>query len=173
MGDQLASLEASLMASDKQAGSLQQELASLGNAGPTPPAMKINGRVLNGASTGNLPKGHFYTLTDRAAAAEASQADPAAAEGEDGDSSQQESQTVPTGSADPAQTEQTESVLPVSASAASAASAAQDEGQDPDNEQSPSNGGSGAATQPGARRRFCFLLVLVIQQQHVHGCVKS
>jgi len=44
MGDQLASLEASLQASDKQAGSLQQELASLGNAGPDPPAMKVTNR---------------------------------------------------------------------------------------------------------------------------------
>ena len=201
MGDQLASLEASLLASDKQAGSLQQELASLGNAGPNPPAMKINGRVLNGASTGNLPKGHFYTLTDRAAAAEASQADLAAAEGEGGDSSPQQNQTVPTGSQDPAETEQlTESVSPVSASAASTASAAQDEGQDPDNGQRDSNGngGSSDATQPGARRRFCFLFFFVMSSvafceialagsgcyiklsswdtyccQHVHDCVKS
>ena len=44
MGDQLASLEASLQASDKQAGSLQQELASLGNAGPDPPSMKVTNR---------------------------------------------------------------------------------------------------------------------------------
>lgn len=44
MGDQLASLEASLQASDKQAGSLQQELASLGNARPDPPAMKVTNR---------------------------------------------------------------------------------------------------------------------------------
>ena len=44
MGDQLASLEASLQASDKQAGSLQQELASLGDAGPDPPAMKVTNR---------------------------------------------------------------------------------------------------------------------------------
>ncbi|KAL0025381.1 hypothetical protein WJX79_002338 [Trebouxia sp. C0005] len=82
MGDQLASLEASLQASDKQAGSLQQELASLGNAGPNPPAMKVNGRVLNGASSHNLPQGYYYTLTDAPSAAEASQAAAAAAEGE-------------------------------------------------------------------------------------------
>lgn len=162
MGDQLASLEASLLASDKQAGSLQQELASLGNAGPNPPAMKINGRVLNGASTGNLPKGHFYTLTDRAAAAEASQADPAAAAREGGLLSQQPSQTVPIGSEDSEQTERlTESASPATASAASTASAAQDEGQNPDNGQSPSSGsgGSSDATQPGTQCSFCFLLL--------------
>jgi len=169
MGDQLASLEASLKASDKQAGSLQQELASVGNAGPDPPAMKVtnrssyvntthllqsqlghlhvlalfkaslkvrkarspvnqratssqqdrlreremeamkiacvklvasviaalvfqvNGRVLNGASTHNLPQGYYYTLTDAPPAAEASQAAAAAAEGEGGISAQPQS----------------------------------------------------------------------------------
>ncbi|KAL0050825.1 hypothetical protein WJX82_007862 [Trebouxia sp. C0006] len=88
MGDQLASLEASLQASDKQAGSLQQELASLGNARPDPPAMKVNGRVLNGASTHNLPQGYYYTLTDAPPAAEASQAAAAAAGGQGGTSAQ-------------------------------------------------------------------------------------
>ncbi|DBA77152.1 TPA: hypothetical protein ACH3X1_009725 [Trebouxia sp. C0004] len=86
MGDQLASLEASLQASDKQAGSLQQELASLGDAGPDPPAMKVNGRILNGASTHNLPQGYYFTLTDAPVAAEAFQA--AAADGGGGISAQ-------------------------------------------------------------------------------------
>lgn len=88
MGDQLASLEASLQASDKQAGSLQQELASSGNTGSDPPIMKVNGRVLNGASTHNLPQGYYYTLTDAPLTAEASQAAAAAAGGEGGVSAQ-------------------------------------------------------------------------------------
>ena len=84
MGDQLTSLEASLKASDKQASSLQQELASFGNTGPQP--MKINGKDLNGASTSSLPKGYYYRLADMPPAVEASQ--EAALTPENGDSTE-------------------------------------------------------------------------------------
>jgi len=62
MGDQLASLEASLQASDNQAGSLQQELASLGNAGPDPPAMKVTNRSSSASPTYFLQSqlGHLH-----------------------------------------------------------------------------------------------------------------
>ena len=70
MGDQLASLEASLKASDAQAGSLRQELASSGNG---PPVFKVNGRELNGSTSANLPKGYYYTLADLAPAGKAAQ----------------------------------------------------------------------------------------------------
>jgi len=64
MGDQLASLEASLKASDKQAGSLQQELASVGNAGPDPPAMKVTNRSSYVNTTHLLQPqlGHLHVL---------------------------------------------------------------------------------------------------------------
>ena len=66
MGDQLASLEASLQASDSQAGSLQQELASLGNAGPDPPAMKVTNRSVCASPTyllqSQLAQLHFPAL---------------------------------------------------------------------------------------------------------------
>ena len=52
---------------------------------------QVNGRVLNGASTHNLPQGYYYTLTDAPPAAEASQAAAAAAEGEGGISAQPQS----------------------------------------------------------------------------------
>ncbi len=52
---------------------------------------QVNGRVLNGASTHNLPQGYYYTLTDAPSAAEASQAAAAAAEGEGGTSAQPQS----------------------------------------------------------------------------------
>ena len=71
MGDQLASLEASLKASDAQAGNLRQELASLGpddSAG-----LRVNGQALNGSSVVNLPKGYYYTLADAAPAEDAAQ----------------------------------------------------------------------------------------------------
>lgn len=66
MGDQLASLEASLKASDAQAGTLQQQLASLSNTGPQ--AFKVNGQHMNGSASPNLPKGYYYTLADLAPA---------------------------------------------------------------------------------------------------------
>lgn len=66
MGAQLASLEASLKASDAQAGNLQQQLASLGNTGPQ--AFKVNGQHMNGSASPNLPKGYYYTLADLAPA---------------------------------------------------------------------------------------------------------
>ena len=64
MGDQLASLEASLQASDSQAGSLQQELASLGNAGPDPPAMKVINRscCVNKPCLLQVQLGHLHIL---------------------------------------------------------------------------------------------------------------
>lgn len=49
---------------------------------------QVNGRVLNGASTHNLPQGYYYTLTDAPPAAEASQAAAAAAGGQGGTSAQ-------------------------------------------------------------------------------------
>ena len=71
MGAQLTSLEASLKASDAQAGSLRQELASLGNSGP--PTFKVNGTEMNGSASANLPKGYYYTLADQAPASAAAQ----------------------------------------------------------------------------------------------------
>lgn len=70
MSEQLASLEASLTASDAQAGSLRQELASFGNG---PPTFKVNGTQMNGSASANLPKGYFYTLADLAPAGAAAQ----------------------------------------------------------------------------------------------------
>ena len=70
MSEQLASLEASLMASDAQAGSLRQELASLSNG---PPTFKVNGTGLNGGASANLPKGYYYTLADLSPAGPAAQ----------------------------------------------------------------------------------------------------
>jgi len=52
---------------------------------------QVNGRVLNGASSHNLPQGYYYTLTDAPSAPEASQAAAAAAEGEGGISAQPQS----------------------------------------------------------------------------------
>lgn len=52
---------------------------------------QVNGRVLNGASSHNLPQGYHYTLTDAPSAAESSQAAAAAAEGEGGTSAQPQS----------------------------------------------------------------------------------
>lgn len=49
---------------------------------------QVNGRVLNGASTHNLPQGYYYTLTDTPSAAEASQAAAAAAKGQGNSSAQ-------------------------------------------------------------------------------------
>ena len=90
MGDQLASLEASLKASDAQAGTLRQQLASLGNNGPQ--AFKVNGQHMNGSSSPNLPKGYYYTLADlspvgEAAEGAAAQEQPQSAELTEDDSS--------------------------------------------------------------------------------------
>ncbi len=52
---------------------------------------QVNGRVLNGASSHNLPQGYYYTLTNAPPAAEASQTAGAAAEGEGGTSAQPQS----------------------------------------------------------------------------------
>ena len=71
MGNQLASLEASLKASDAQVSSLRQEVASSGNSGP--PIFKVNGREVNGGASANLPKGFYYSLADQAPAGEAAQ----------------------------------------------------------------------------------------------------
>lgn len=71
MGDQLESLEASLKASDAQAGKLRQELVSLSNTGP--PTFKVNGHEMNGSTSPNLPKGYYYTLADLAPAGAAAQ----------------------------------------------------------------------------------------------------
>ena len=72
MSDQLASLEASLMASDDQAGRMRQELASFNNG---PPTFKVNGTHMNGGATSaNLPKGYYYTLADVAPTRPASSA---------------------------------------------------------------------------------------------------
>lgn len=70
MSEQLASLEASLTASDAQAGSLRQELASFGNG---PPTFKVNGTEMNGSASANLPKGYYYTLADLSPAGPAAQ----------------------------------------------------------------------------------------------------
>lgn len=71
MSDQLASLEASLMTSDAQAGRMRQELASFSNG---PPTFKVNGTHMNGGATSaNLPKGYYYTLADMAPASSAPQ----------------------------------------------------------------------------------------------------
>ena len=70
MSEQLASLEASLNASDAQAGTLRQELASFGNG---PPTFKVNGTEMNGSASANLPKSYYYTLADLAPASSAAE----------------------------------------------------------------------------------------------------
>ena len=68
MSSQLSSLEASLRASDQQIGSLQQEVASLGN-----PASPVAMVTVNGKHPPNLPKGAFFEAADLTPEEEAGQ----------------------------------------------------------------------------------------------------
>ena len=68
MSSQLNSLEACLKASVQQMGSLQLELASLGN--PASPAAAIQ---VNGKHPPNLPQGAFFEAADLTSEEEAEQ----------------------------------------------------------------------------------------------------
>ncbi len=90
---------------------------------------QVNGRVLNGASTHNLPQGYYYTLTDAPPAAEASQAAAAAAEGEGGTSAQPNSLASSPGAGIDTQTDPLGDRAPLASSSQPPTSSAEEEAQ--------------------------------------------
>ena len=91
--------------------------------------LQVNGRVLNGASTHNLPQGYYYTLTDAPSAAEASQAAAAAAEGQGGISVQPQSLASSPDAGIDTQTDPLSDGAPLASSSQPPASSAEGEGQ--------------------------------------------